>query len=189
MKIGKKPSKGAVEAGDHEAVLNGQAKYIYDREFHPNDYVSQCRDGLHKSHILLDWNITTQVFNSWCKKHSEMMDAYFIGQMAFQVYWIDFLKDHLVLDFKTTFNQRGWEKIMQYGELNTQERMIQVTDLHKKKTLKNKNKAILDALCNQLITLNEAHQLQELINKQSKLCEVADLLEKVQEIEEEYGKK
>lgn len=189
MKIGKNPSRGCVEPGNYESVLNGEAKFVYDPNFHPNDYVKQCREGLHKSHILLNWNLTPTIFNQWRKKYPELMDAYFIGQMAFQVYWIDFLKDHLVLDFKTTFNQRGWEKIMQYGELNTNERMIHVTDLHKKKSLKEKNKAILDALCNQLITLNEAHQLQELINKQAKLCEVADLLEKVQEIEEEYGKK
>lgn len=188
MKVGK-PTKGAVQSGDHEAVLHGQIKFVYDREFHPNNYVSESRKGLHKAHILLSWNITNQTFNKWRSKNPELMDAYFIGQMAFQVYWIDFLKDHLVLDFKTTFNQRGWEKIMQYGELNTQERMIHVTGLHKKRSIKEKNKAILDALCNQLITLNEAHQLQELINKQAKLCEVADLLEKVQEIEAEYGKK
>ncbi len=189
MKKGKNPSPGAVPPGDHEAVLNGQSKYVYDPDFHPNDYVAQSKKGLHKAHILLAWNITTHIFGQWRNKNPELMDAYFIGQMAFQVYWIDFLKEHLVLDFKTTFNQRGWEKIMQYGELNTNERMIHITELHKKKSIKEKNKAILDALCNQLLTLNEAHQLQELINKQAKLCEVADLLEKVQEIEAEYGKK
>lgn len=174
---------------DHEDILNGKAKYVYDPEFHPNDYIRQSKQGLHKVHIVLDWNISPKLFNEWKKRYPDLQDAYFIGQAAFQVYWIDFLKDHLVLDFKTTFNQRGWEKIMQYGDLHTNERMIYVTDLHKKKTIKEKNKAVLEALCQQLITLSEAHQLQDLINKQAKLAEVQDLLTKVEEIEAEYGKK
>jgi hypothetical protein len=178
-----------VNTQDHEEILNGNAKFVYDPNFHPADYVKQSRQGLHKVHILLDWNISPMLFTKWKQKNPELMDAYFIGQMAFQVYWIDFLKDHLVLDFKTTFNQRGWEQIMHYGELNTRDRMIQITDLHKKRTLKEKNKAVLDALCNQLITLNEAHQLQELITKQAKLIEVQDLLTKVEEIEREYEQK
>ena len=178
-----------VHTDDHEDILNGHAKYIYDANFHPKDYVDQSRKGLHKVHILLDWNITPKLFIQWKSKNPDLMDAYFIGQAAFQVYWIDFLKDHLVLDFKTTFNQRGWEQIMQYGELNTRERLIYLTDLHKKKSLKEKNKAVLDALCGQLITLTEAHQIQDLIQKQAKLVEVADLLSKVEEIEREYGKK
>lgn len=178
-----------VHTENHEDILNGHAKYIYDPNFHPKDYVEQSKKGLHKVHILLEWNITPKLFNQWKGKHPDLMDAYFIGQAAFQVYWIDFLKQHLVLDFKTTFNQRGWEQIMQYGELNTRERLIYLTDLHKKKSLKDKNKAVLDALCNQLITLTEAHQIQDLIQKQAKLVEVADLLSKVEEIEREYGKK
>lgn len=178
-----------VKTQDHEEILNGNAKYIYDAEFHPKDYVEQSKKGLHKVHILLDWHITPKIFNQWKGKYPDLQDAYFIGQMAFQVYWIDFLKANLVLDFKTTFNQRGWEQIMQYGELNTRERLIYLTDLHKKKSLKDKNKAVLDALCNQLITLTEAHQIQDLIQKQAKLVEVADLLSKVEEIEREYGKK
>lgn len=178
-----------VSTEDHEDILNGHARNVFDKTFHPADYVKQSKQGLHKVHILLDWNVTDKVFTDWKRKHPEMLDAYFLGKMAFQVYWIDFLKDHLVLDFKTTFNQRGWEQIMQYGELNTRERMIYVTDLHKKKTIKEKNKAVLDALCAQLITLTEAHQLQDLISKQSKLVEVQDLLSKVEEIEREYGKK
>ena len=175
--------------GAHEAILMGKAASIYDPEFHPQNYVSESRKGLHKCHILLNWNITTHRFFCWKNKHPELMDAYFIGQMAFQVYWIDYLKEHLVMDFRSVFNQRGWEKIMQYGELNTKDRMIYVTNLHKKKTIKEKNKAILDGLCNQLITLNEAHVLQSLIEKQSKLTDVAELLDKVKQIEEEYGKK
>lgn len=178
-----------IKTDDHEEILNGNAKYVYDKGFHPQDYVAQSRQGLHKVHILVDWNISPKLFSEWKNKNSEMMDAYFIGQMAFQVYWIDFLKENLILDFKTTFNQRGWEQIMQYGELNTRDRMIQVTDLHKKKTIKEKNKAVLDALCNQVITLAEAHQLQDLIHKQAKLVEVADLLSKVEEIEREYAEK
>ncbi len=174
---------------DHEDILNGNAKYVFDPEFHPSDYIKQSRLGLHKVHIVLDWNISPRLFNQWINKYPELRDAYYIGQAAFQVYWIDYLKDHLVLDFKTTFNQRGWEKIMQYGEVNTSERTIYITELHKKKTIKEKNKAVLDALCNQLITLSEAHQLQDLIGKQAKLAEVQDLLTKVEEIEAEYGKK
>lgn len=173
----------------HEDILNGRAKYIYDPEFHPQDYVRLSRQGLHKVHIVIEWNISPKLLGVWLKKYPDLQDAYFIGQAAFQVYWIDFLKDHLVLDFRTTFNQRGWERIMQYGELNNNERMIMLTDLHKKKTIKEKNKAVLDALCQQLITLSEAHQLQDLISKQAKLVEVQDLLEKVNEIEAEYGKK
>ena len=185
----KRPGGRYIKTNDHEEILKGNAKYIYDETFHPADYVSQSRDGLHKVHIVLSWNISTKLFNTWMSKNPNLRDAYFIGQAAFQVYWIDFLKKHLVLDHRTVFNQRGWEKIMQYGELNTNERMIYLTDLHKKKTLKEKNKAVLEALCQQLITLTEAHQLQELIAKQSKLCEVQDLLEKVEEIEREYGKR
>lgn len=188
-KITKRGRGKFTKTESHEDILNGHAKYLYDPTFHPRDYVDQSKKGLHKVHILLAWNITPGLFTEWKRKHPELMDAYFIGQAAFQVYWIDFLKDHLVLDFKTTFNQRGWEQIMQYGELNTRERMIHVTDLHKKKTIKEKNKAVLDALCNQLITLSEAHQLQDLIHKQAKLVEVQDLLTKVEEIEAEYGKK
>jgi hypothetical protein len=178
-----------VSSATAEDVLNGDAKYVYDPEFHPSDYIKQSRKGLHKVHICCEWNISPHLFNKWKAKHPKLLDAYFIGQAAFQVYWIDFLKDHLVLDFKTTFNQRGWEQIMQYGELNTRDRMICLTGLHKKKTIKAKNKAVLEALCDQLISLSEAHQLQELINKQAKLDEVQDLLTKVQEIEAEYGKK
>ena len=173
----------------HEDILMGDAKYVYDEEFHPYDYIEQSKKGLHQVHIICDWNISPGMFYKWKSKYSEMMEAFLIGKAAFQVYWIDFLKENLVLDYKTTFNQRGWEQIMQYGELNTKERMLSLTGIHKKKTLKAKNQAVLQALCEQLITLSEAHQLQELISKQSKLDEVQDLLTKVQEIEAEYGKK
>lgn len=173
----------------HEDILHGDAEYVFDPTFHPKDYIEKSKQGLHKVHIVLDWNITPNLFNKWKTRHPELRDAYYIGQAAFQVYWIDYLKDHLFHSSKMVFNQRGWEQIMQYGELSTKERMISLTGLHKKKTIKAKNQAVLEALCDQLITLSEAHQLQELIAKQSKLVEVQELLDKVAEIEAEYGKK
>ncbi len=174
---------------DHEEILNGKAQFIFDKNFHPIDYIQQSRKGLHQVHILLEWNISPKLFSWWKNKYSEMMDAFILGKAAFQVYWIDFLKDHLVLDCKTIFNQRGWEMIMQYGELNTRDRMISITDLHKKKTIQEKNQAVLEALCEQLISLNEAEQLQRIIHQQVQLSEVADLKRKIDEIEAEYGHK
>lgn len=181
--------RGALQNPDHEDLLTGEVQYVFDKNFHPQDYINQSRKGLHKVHIVLDWNITPAQFNKWKARHPIMRDAYYIGQAAFQVYWIEFLKENLIHSSKMVFNQRGWEQIMQYGELSTKDRMISVTNLHKKKTIKAKNQAVLTALCDQLITLNEAHQLQELIAKQSKLVEVQELMDKVAEIEAEYGKK
>ncbi len=174
---------------NHEDILKGTARYVCDLSFHPQDYIAQSRKGLHHHHITLNWGISLPILTKWKNRHPEMFDAWIMGKAAFTVYWIDFLKDNLVMDSRTVFNQRGWEMIMQYGELNTRDRMISLIGLNKKKTIAAKNQAVLDALCEQVITLNEAEQLQRIIGQQIQLSDVAELKRKIDEIEAEYGHK
>lgn len=173
----------------HEDILKGTARFVFDPAFHPQNYVAESRKGLHHFHITLAWGISLKMFSEWKQKYPAMFDAFIMGKAAFTCYWIDILKENLILDCKTIFNQRGWEMIMQYGELNTRDRMITLTGLNKKKTIAAKNQAVLDALCEQIISLNEAEQLQRIIGQQVQLGEVADLKRKIDEIEAEYGHK
>lgn len=176
---------------EYDRILSGDENivYIFDKNFHPMDYIKQSREGLSQVHIMNKWLVSPLTFSNWKLKHRELREAILIGKAAFQVYWIDYLKDNLRYSAKEVFNQRGWEKIMSYGNMNNEERVLPIEKLQKLKTLKKKNKYVLELLSDQLVTLSEAHQLQDLISKQYNVDEHQELIEKLNEIEQEMNKR
>lgn len=66
-------------------VLPGRSQY--DKDFHPLDFVTHCREGNTIKYICASWGLSDSTIYNWRDQFQEFKEAFEIGRVAFCAFW------------------------------------------------------------------------------------------------------
>lgn len=61
----------------------------FKKEFHPDDFIAQSKNGKTLTQIALSWNVHRDTIYDWAKKHQEMSDAIKKGRAFSEGWYMD----------------------------------------------------------------------------------------------------
>lgn len=60
----------------------------YNKNFHPDDYIRLCRNGMTLAEICLEWNVWHSSIYKWRDEHPEFSSAIKEGNKLREAWWI-----------------------------------------------------------------------------------------------------
>lgn len=61
----------------------------YLKDYHPEDYISECKKGKTKTQIAAKWDIDADTLLEWSKKHKKFSGAVRKGKVYAKAFWIN----------------------------------------------------------------------------------------------------